>query len=550
MKEKLSYTKFNPKWGLAKPKDLPNKPAYTIVTESAKKWPQKVALVCCGNKVTYEELNFLSDRLARQLKEKFGVKKGDRIATMMPNCIQHTISIFAIWKLGCVGVPCNVMYTPQELAYQIEDAGVKTIIGLDVFYPTIAETQNRTKLENIILTSMKDFAENEEEISEPFISKESVSGTNTWSLNHLLSVSDGDIKYADVEIEDLALLLYTAGTTGKSKGVMEAHRNIWACTAPTVDVFGLSENDVDLQIMPMFHCSGYCLAQLPTLYAGGTVVLVPLFNPPTCIKWILEYKVNVIFAPPTFYVGLMNEPNFDKHDYSFFKYTVSCGAPQPDPVRIGWEKITGQKLLDGYGMTETMCQGASVLSMPYKYRPGAIGAPFNCEIKIVNEKGEILPRGEVGEIMFKGVGVAKGYWNKPKETAEAFLSDGWLHSGDAGYMDEDDFVYFVDRYKDLIVTSGYNVAPAEVEAILMAHPSVKEAAVIGVPDKYKGEAIKAVVSLKDDWKDKEEEKIKEALLNHCRKHLAKFKIPKYIEIREEIPKSAVGKILRRKLREE
>ncbi len=545
----ISHVKFNPEWGLNPPTPLPQQPAYTILTNSARKWPQRTALICCGRMISYEELNSLSDKLAQVLVQVFGVERGNRVATMMPNCIQHTIAFFAILKAGAVAVPCNVMYKPRELTYQINDAEVKTIIALDTFYPIISEVKKATMLENIILTNMKDFVGNEEEIPDRF-RNDPINPPDIHKFTQLLSESDGNIDYVLTDVEDLAMLLYTAGTTGLSKGVIEANRNIWACTSPTVDVYGLTEQDVNLQVMPMFHCSGYCLAQLPTLFAGGTVVHVPLFNPKSCIQWIVEYGVSIIFAPPTFYVALMNEPEFKQYKYSSLRITFSVGAPQPEPVRFGWEEATGLKLLDGYGMTETMCQGASVLSLPNKYRPGAIGSAFNCEIKIVDDNGEIVPRGTIGEIMFKGVGVAKGYWKKPEETAKAFLSDGWLHSGDAGYMDEDDFIYFVDRYKDLIVTSGYNVAPAEVEATIMSHPSVKEAAVVGVPDKYKGEAIKAFISLREECKRKDIKSLKESILEHCKRDLATFKVPKFIEIVDEIPKSSIGKILRRKLRTE
>jgi len=549
MDKSLSYVKFKPEWGVSPPSPLPQQPAYTILTDSARKWPEKVALICCGRKVTYEELNSLSDKLAQVLVERFGVKKGSRVATMMPNCIQHTVAFFAILKAGAVAVPCNVMYKPRELAYQINDAEVETILALDTFYPIIAEVIKATGLENIILTNIRDFAERGEEIPDRFKS-DPINPPNTHDFIQLISESDGNIDYAITDIEDLAMLLYTAGTTGQSKGVMEANRNIWACALPTVEILGFEEQDVNLQVMPMFHCSGYCLFQLPTLLSGGTVVHVPLFDPKSCIQWIAEHNVSVIFAPPTFYVGLMNEHNFKQYKFPSLRITFSGGAPQPEPLRLAWEKATGLNLLNGYGMTETMCQGASVLSLPNKYRIGAIGSAFNCEVKIVNDKGEIVERGTIGEIMFKGVGVAKGYWKKPEETAKAYTSDGWLHSGDAGYMDDDDFIYFVDRYKDLIVTSGYNVAPAEIESIIMSHPSVKETAVIGVPDEYKGEAIKAFVSLKEEWKREDIERLKESILEHCRKELAAFKVPKFIEIADEIPKSPVGKILRRKLRTE
>jgi long-chain acyl-CoA synthetase len=241
----------------------------------------------------------------------------------------------------------------------------------------------------------------------------------------------------------------------------------------------------------------------------------------------------------------MSDPEIRNYDLSILKTTLSCGAPQPPPVREGWQNITGLNLFDGYGLTETMCQGASVVSMPNKYKPGAIGPAFNCEVKIVDEKGNIVPRGTVGEFMFRGDGVAKGYWRKPEETKNTFLDDGWVHTGDSGYMDDEDFMYFVDRYKDLIVASGYNVAPAEVEGVLMSHPAVKEAGVVGVPDPYRGETVRAFVSLNEGY-----EKITpEELIEFCKQNMATFKVPREIRFIDEIPKNPVGKILRRELRE-
>lgn len=551
MDREASYVKYDPDWGIRPIEPLPEVPAYSILTESAKRWPDKVALICCGYQVTYEELNKLSDQLAQVLVEQFAVKQGDRVGTMMPNCIQHSIAFFAILKTGAVAVPCNVMYKPRELAYQLKDAEIETLLALDVFYPVIAQAQPGSCLKNVLLTHFSDFAADKGRVPPPF-QGERREPVGTHDMLKLMAQSTLLNEYAPVDVEnDLGLILYTAGTTGVSKGVMESHRNILACTFPTIPVYDLTEKDTSLQIMPMFHCSGYCLVQLPILAAGGTVVHVPLFNPEHCAHWVREHEVSIIFAPPTFYVGLLNNAEFNKHGYPSLRITLSCGGPQPEPVRTKWEKTTGRQLWDGYGMTETMCQGASVLSMPNKYRPGAIGSAFNCEVKVVDDQGEMVPRRKAGELMMRGVGIAEGYWRKPEETEKAFVADGWLHSGDAGYMDEDGFVYFVDRYKDIIVASGYNVAPAEVEAALMSHPAVREAAVIGVPDEYRGETIKAFISLTDNAKTvgEGEQQLIEDILSYCKEHLATFKLPRAIEVLEEIPKSAVGKVLRRQLRE-
>jgi long-chain acyl-CoA synthetase len=546
MEKNISYAKFNHDWGIHPVPPLPNVPVYNLLRDSAKKWPDQTALICYDKKLTYREVDELTDRLAWTLATVFGVKKGDRVATMLPNCIQHSLAFFGIIKTGAIAVPCNVMYKPRELAYQLKDAEVETIIALDVFYPVIKQARKDTPLKNVIITNLKDFTSPDAAVPSLFaIEKTKIPETS--DLLELLEKSKAEAPPVEIHPEeDLALLLYTAGTTGVSKGVMETHRNVWACAHPSRYILDLTENTICLQIMPMFHCSGYCLAQLPVLYLGGTVVHVSLFDPVQCLGMIEKYKVNLIFAPPTFYIGLLASPEFGRYDLSSLKLTYSCGAPQPPALRERWSSQVGCYLYDGYGLTETMCQGVSALSTPKMKKPGAVGVVFGGEIKIVDENGEIVPRGVVGEIMFRGDGVAKGYWRKPRETAEAFTEDGWLHTGDAGYLDEEGFLHFVDRYKDLIIASGYNIAPSEVEGVILQHPAVKEAAVIGVPDEYRGETVKAFVSLKDGYKGKV---TAEEIIAHCRENLAAFKVPRQITFLEEIPKNAVGKILRRQLRE-
>ena len=546
-KLKESYIKFNPEWGIIPPPPLPQEPIYSIVTEGARKWPSKTALVCYDYSISYQDLDLLSDRLAQALVEEFGVKRWDRVAVMLPNCIQHTIAFFAILKIGAIETPLNVMYRPREIAYQINDAETDIIIALDVFYPLIAEAQKETRLKNIVLADLTTYTSGK--VPDRFIAdKKTYPGTHDF--DQLVDKYKGEIEHSPIDVEiDLAQILYTAGTTGLPKGVMEPHRTLWANNQARY-VYGFTGDDTNLQIMPMFHCSGFCLVQLPILTSGGTVVLVPLFNPKECIKWIQDYNVSVIFAPPTFFTALINEPEVAELKHSSLRITLSCGGPQTEPTRLKWKEITGLDLWDGYGMTETQCGGTSILSAPYKYKPGAVGSAFNGEVKIVDEKGNIVPVGTVGETMFKGPGLAAGYWKKPQETRDKFTSDGWLHSGDACWMDEEGFIYFSDRYKDLIVASGYNVAPLEVESVLMGHSAVREAAVIGIPDEYRGETVKAFISLTEKAKAIEDkEALKQDILKHCKNELATFKVPKDIEIIDEIPKNAVGKILRRQLRE-
>jgi len=537
-----SYVAFNPEWAEEHPPLLPNKPIFDIALQ--RRNSDKIALVCLGREISYRELNDLSDRLANAL-QSMGVKKGDRVATFLPNCIQHTIAFFAITKIGAICVPNNVMYTPRELEYQLNDSGAKVLITLDSLYP-VFERVSKSQVEEVIVTNIRDFAADNANIPKLFdVEKKEI--PNTHSLTDLLRDHTSLKEYTGVDPEnDLCLMIYTSGTTGRPKGVMSSHKNLWANVWVARYLMGIKENDVDLQIMPTFHCAGWDLAQLPTLYAGGTVILVPLFDAKECLELMQSYRVSVVFAPPTFFIGLMNYPEFKKYDLSSLRIPLSCGAPLPSAVKEQWDKLTGKYLYDGYGLTETNCGGTACLSYPKKRKPGCVGAVTLGEMKIVNDKGEVVPRGVVGEIMFRGFGVAKGYWNMPEETKKTFREDGWLHTGDAGYLDEEDFLHFVDRYKDLIIASGYNVAPYEVESVIMQHPAVKEAAVIGVPDPYRGETVKAFVSLKDEYKGKVSES---DIVEFCRQQLAKFKVPKEIEFLDELPKNPVGKILRRVLKE-
>ena len=347
---------------------------------------------------------------------------------------------------------------------------------------------------------------------------------------------------------DVALLLYTAGTTGRSKGVIETHFNMVYNSLTHTHAFrAWGEHEVNYSIMPMFHTAGYFLHTLPVFYQGGTLIPIPMFDPADCFRIIGQYGVNVIFAPPTLFIALLSDQDLvQRSDLSSIRVTIGCGAPVPVALQQQWEKATGARLVNGWGMTETNSGG--IISIPdIKEKTEAIGVPVFSETKICDERGNVVKRGEQGEICYRGLQVAKGYLNKPEATAEAFGDDGWFRTGDRGFIDEDDFVHFVDRIKDLIVASGYNVAPVEIEEVLYKHPAVAEVAVIGIPDEYRGESIKAYVSLKPDAG---EGMVVDDLISHCKEHLATFKVPRQIELRDTLPKSAVGKILRRVLRDE
>lgn len=471
---------------------------------------------------------------------------------MLPNSLQHIVSFYGVTKLGAIHTPINVMYKTDEIRYQIEDSGARIIFCLDILYPRIKPLVDEGRIEHVIVTNVHDF------VSDKFVPpqnlrflfdmpKENIQGTIDF-FAELEKISPLDEVTSIDPKEDIALLLYTSGTTGKPKGVLCTHYNMVFNSITHTYAFRVwGDHEVNLSIMPMFHTAGYFLHFLPVMYQGGTVIPIPLFDVEYVIDVIERYKVNVVFGPPTFYIALMSRDDLlTKDRLKSLLCSVGCGAPVPKEVQKKWFEHTGLSLTNGWGMTETNSGG--IISIPKrKENPDSIGVPVFSEVKIVGENGNVLKRGEHGEIYYRGLQVTKGYHNKEMETKNTFLSDGWFKTGDMGYIDQDDFVYFVDRVKDLIIASGYNIAPVEVENVLYKHPAVQEAAVIGVPDEYRGETVKAYVALKPEYMDKVTE---EEIIDFCREHLANFKVPRIVEFREELPKSAVGKILRRKLREE
>lgn len=342
------------------------------------------------------------------------------------------------------------MYKSRELQYQLSDSGAKVFVSLDAFYPIVEPIKGETSVENIIVTNIGDFATAEDEIPTLFkVQKKNIPGT--YQLLSLLEERADKLPEFEIDpSEDSAYLVYTAGTTGVSKGVMTTHKNLWANVHPIRYVFDVTEKDVNLQIMPMFHCSGYCLSQLSTLYAGGSVVLVSLFNAKHCLRWIEDYKVSIIFAPPTFYVGLLNEPEFKNYDLSTPVITSSCGGPQPTSVREEWEKIVGTNLLDGYGLTGTTLQHEDILR---KYKMEELGEPIGkphlpVEMRLVDDNGNDVPVEEVGEIAVRSPSVMLGYYKMEEKTNETFKG-GWHHTGDLARMDEEGYYYFVDRKRIL-----------------------------------------------------------------------------------------------------
>ena len=549
-----SYLITQPGWSVEPIPPIPEISIYEIFAASARKYPDDVAVIFLDRKITYRDMDDMINRYASLLLD-LGVRKGDVVATMLPNCFQHWLAFFGANRIGAAHTPLNVMYKDREIAYQIKNSGAKTVVTFDVFYQLyFAKLRDEIGLQNVIVTNLKDFASPDTNADalgmlKPFwdAPKRSLPGTVDL-FDAIARYQPTREKVACNPREDTALILYTSGTTSaEPKGVIETHFNlVFNALSHSHMLITLKKREVNFSIMPMFHTAGYFLHTLPVFYQGGTVIPIPLFMPDEALRIMSTQEVNTLFAPPTLYIALMQNPRIGEVDLSSLELTVGCGAPVPVAVMQQWEKRTGLRLTNGWGMTETNCGGCMSIA-GRKEMLDSIGIPIGCEIKIVDEKGHVVPRGQIGEAMVRGFQVAKGYLNKPAQTEATFLPDGWMHTGDTMFIDTEDFVHFVDRGKDLIIASGYNIAPVEVENVIYEHPAVLETAVVGIPHEYRGETVKAFVALKPGFQGKVTE---QEIIDFCKDKLATFKVPRYVEFIDAIPKNVVGKALRRVLREQ
>ncbi len=543
-----SYVRYDPGWD--EPiRSVPRISIYDLFRETVEANPESPALIFLDQAITYSELDRMINQFASLLLD-LGVQKGDFVAPMLPNSPQHWIAFYATARIGAIHAPLNVMYKSEEIAYQIKDCGARTILTLDLFYPLFASLKEELGLKNLIVTNIKEFAAPGFEVYEtlkPFwaLDKKPIEGTIDF-VEALEKCQPLQVS-TDIDPEqDVAQIIYTAGTTGKSKGAMQTHLNLVHNAITHSLICKCTGKPVNYSVLPMFHTGGFFLFPLPTLYRGGTVITAPIFDPENALKTISDRKVNVLFGSPTLFLALLQHPALKSCDLSGLETTAAGAAPVPEELKEVWQKSTGIPLAVGWGMTELNTAGSYNL-LNEKSNLASVGVPLVGEAKIVDEQGNTAPRGNVGEILYRGLQVSKGYFNKPEETAACFQKDGWFHTGDAGHIDEEGFIHFSDRIKDLVIASGYNIAPVEVEYTIIKHPAVVEAAVVGVPHEYRGETIKAFVVLHDKFKGKVDE---DEIINFCKERLATFKVPKVLEFVEALPKNALGKTLRRLLREQ
>ncbi|MEY4135597.1 MAG: AMP-binding protein [Saprospiraceae bacterium] len=525
-----------------------------LLRETFAKYGKLKAFSCMGKELTFEEVDRMANDLGAYLQSR-GLQPGDKIALMMPNLLQYPIALFAALRAGLVIVNTNPLYTPREMLHQFNDSGVKAIIIAENFGANLQKILPETGITTIITTSIGEMLGTVKGSIVNFVVRKLKGMVPPYQLPNevrfMQAIGQGrkfTLRTHEGTPDEVVLLQYTGGTTGVSKGAMLTNRNIVANMLQIkawMQPFLKEGAEVALCPLPLYHIFAFTVNLLAMMSYGGLSVLVTNARDlPSVIKVLKSYKVSIITGVNTLFNALLNHPDFAALDFSALKITVGGAMAIQRPVAEAWQKATGCVLSEGYGMTEA----APVITtnpLDGTGRIGTIGLPVpSTDVRIVDEQGKPLPHGQVGEIQAKGPQVMKGYYNRPEETARTIVEDGWLCTGDIGMMSEDGFFQIVDRKKDMILVSGFNVFPNEVEEVAMMHPKVMEAAAVGVADAKSGEAVKLFVVKKDSSLSESE------LLAFCRERLTGYKLPKTIEFRKELPKTNVGKILRRMLKDE
>ena len=515
-------------------------------------YSDKTAFINMGAEITYVELAKQATDFAAYLQQDLGLKKGDKFAIMVPNTLQYPIALFGALLAGLIVVNVNPLYTARELQHQLKDSGAKAMLIIENFAHTLEKVIDKTAVEHVILTSLGDrlgLVKGAVVSAVVKYVKKMVPAFNLPAgvrFNKAL-VKGRNLTFTPVEVcgDDLAFLQYTGGTTGLSKGAMLTHRNMVAnLEQAKAAIKPMLEEGKELVVtaLPLYHIFALTANCLTFLTLGGTNLLIT--NPrdmPAFIKELDKYKFTAITGVNTLFNGLLNTPGFNDLDFSNLKMAMGGGMAVQRPVAERWEKITGTRLLEGYGLTEC-CPMVSLSPYNQEAYNGTIGLPApSTDIKIMLDDGSEAPIGEAGEMWVKGPQVMKGYYNREEATAE-IIKDGWLATGDIAFMDDQGYFKIVDRKKDMIIVSGFNVFPNEIEEVVMMHEGVVEAAAIGVPHDASGEMVKIFVVSKQDDLDEA------TLIKHCRENLTNYKVPKLVEFRDELPKTNVGKILRRELR--
>ena len=529
----------------------PAAPIDHFLRESARSFPDRIALIFEGSRISYRSLDAQVDGCAAGL-HRLGVRKGDRVALLLPNCPHAVISFYSIFRLGAIAVPINPLYQEREIAKQIDDAGARILITLDLFSASAQAVMGRSPGNICVIGSVSDYLPALKKMVYPlFKPKEGGAARHARSCETVV-FHDLMLQQAPPATEiapgDIAILQYTGGTTGISKGAELTHGNIVSNTAQMAAWYYIIRRgeEVFLSVLPLFHTYGIAVCMNLSLATASTMVLIPRFAPREVLKAIKEYGVTFFPGIPGIYAALNNYRDIEKWDLSSVRYCVSGSAPLPVPVLKDFERRTGGMILEGYGLTEA---SPVTHSNPVhrERKAGSIGLPLadtDCKIVDLIDGTREVPVGEAGELCIKGPQVMKGYWRSPEETSRT-LKDGWLYTGDIARIDADGYFYIMERKKDMIISEGFNVYPNEIDEVVLAHPDVADAGTVGVPDSLRGEKVVLFVVLKEGRRLSQDE-----LLAYCRERLAKYKLPKKVIFKSELPRTAVGKVLRRSLRDE
>ncbi|TKB52812.1 long-chain-fatty-acid--CoA ligase FadD [Ferrimonas aestuarii] len=525
-----------------------------LFEQSVSRFSSRDAFINMGRTITYEELDKQSRDFAAYLQQDLKLSPGDRVAIMMPNLLQYPIALFGVLRAGLVVVNVNPLYTARELKHQLTDSGAKAIVVVSNFAATLEEVVAETPVEHVILTNLGDRLSWPKRSLVNLVVKHVKKMIPKYDLPDAISMNAAikrgsriPFNKPTIDSESTAFLQYTGGTTGVAKGAILTHRNMLANLEQVSSWIGptLEEGEeMVVTALPLYHIFALTCNCLTFMKLGGTNLMIT--NPrdmPEFVKIIAKYPFTAITGVNTLFNGLLNTPGFSDLDFSKLKVALGGGMAVQQAVASRWQETTGARLLEGYGLTES-APVASVAPYDSKGYDGTIGLPLpSCSIRLIDEDGNEVPHGERGELQIHGPQVMKGYWQRPEATAEVIDDDGWLSTGDIATMDDRGFFKIVDRKKDMILVSGFNVFPNEIEDVVVMHDAVVEAAAIGVPNEVSGEVVKVfVVTSKNTDKD--------SIIAHCKQHLTGYKIPKIIEFRDELPKTNVGKILRRALRDE
>ncbi len=514
-------------------------------------YADKTAFINMGKNLSFRELDQKSTAFAAYLQTELGMKKGERIALMMPNLLQYPICIMGALKAGLVVVNVNPLYTPTELLHQLRDSGASAIVAVTNFGNNLQKIVDKTSLRHIILTHIGDELAPYKRTVVNFAVKYIKKMVPAYHLPHAISLKKAlsvgkkrAFEAPELTAQDIAYLQYTGGTTGVAKGAVLTHGNIVANILQVHAHFSprtLRAEECVVTPLPLYHIFANSVSMMLIMYMGGANLLIT--NPKDLDGFVSElskYPFTTIFGLNTLFNGLNHHQGFKQLDFSNANLTIAGGMATQPHVAEEWQKITGMTVVEGYGLTECSPVVAAGIHTQESFK-ASIGVPIpGTEIRIVDEQGNPLSVGEIGEIQIRGEQVMQGYWNQEAETQQVLNADGWLNSGDIGRMDEEGFFYLEDRKKDMILVSGFNVFPNEVEAAATLHPNIIEAGAIGIADEASGERVKLVVVTNKAISEEEVRK-------HCRKHLTNYKVPKVVEFRDCLPKSIVGKILRREL---